>query len=158
MDLVNPLVRSSYANYHCMFVYPGQGLDDSFYINHVFDYIKLMEPFGEGMVRYWAQEDLADWRSALYNKQIYAELIEAKLRRDVDNFLWSPNSVGADFRVKGCQQDSHAEKHALDFLSYGNRLGGFVSDDRFRASQLRSEERMKLQARLVYISQMAVGN
>merc|ERR1712098_552486 len=79
---------------------------------------------------------------------------EAKLRYDVDNYLWLPNSVGADFRVKGCQQDSHAEKHGLDFLAYGNKLGGFVSDGRFRASQLRSEERMKLQARLVHITQM----
>jgi len=160
IDLVNPKIRSSYMSFSCYLVFPGRGLDDSYYVDHAMDFRKLLEPFGSGKARYWAEPDLPNWKQELHGDK-YGLLIETKLRYDVDNYLWCPNCVGSDFRVRGdCGQpapDRSMSGHA--FLQYGNKLGGYISDQRYMVNKQRQMEMAESKrARLIYISQMTIDN
>jgi len=156
LDLTNPVVRSAYMSLSCQLVYPGRGLDDSFYVDHAMDFIQLLAPFGRGKIRFWSQPDLVNWKQQLYG-DMYGKLISTKLSYDVDNYLWCPNCVGSDYRVtQNCNQADGDRKNEL--LQYGNLLGGYISGQRYKSTKLR-EQNQRHKARLVYIRQMAVkGN
>ena len=148
VSMTNPYLRSAAVNLYCKLSYPGRGIDDTFYISHAMDFKRLLEPFGEGQHRYWAEDDVVGWKKVFHGDK-YGALIKTKLSYDVDNYLWCHNCVGSDFQVRCDRQ----KQESSEGLLMGGLLSGYVSEKRYIS--IRSRERMRSahRERLVYINQ-----
>ncbi|XP_012936271.1 VAO-type flavoprotein oxidase VAO615 [Aplysia californica] len=145
-SLVNPHLRSAYASLTCDLLFPGRGLEDAFYVSHVMDFRQLLAPFSGGKDHYWAEEDVPDWKQQFHG-DTYGELIQIKLKYDVDNYLWCHNCVGSDFRLDCRYNDAHK----------GLMLSGYVTANRYASTRRRDREDSEHRARLPYINQMSMN-
>ncbi|GFN99678.1 hypothetical protein PoB_002618400 [Plakobranchus ocellatus] len=145
---VNPALRTSYLLLSCALGWEGSGLEDSYYIDHALDYAAMFAPYTNGKYLGWHEEDLADWKHQLHGDN-YADLIDVKIRYDIDNFLWCPNCVGSDFRVD-CRYNNHHQ---------GLMLSGYLASHR-QEMRMRRRQMSRLQSdhevRHPYISMMSM--
>jgi hypothetical protein len=93
---------------------------------------------------FWAEEDVLDWKKQFHGST-YGDLIETKLKYDIDNYLWCHNCVGSDFRLSCPHKD----------MKYGSLLSGYVSDSRYMMTKGR-EQASDHKARQPYIRQMSI--
>ncbi|RUS68902.1 hypothetical protein EGW08_023335, partial [Elysia chlorotica] len=96
---VNPKLREAAFSMTCALTWAEGLTTEEFYIAEALEFQKKLRAFGNGGVDpYYASEDLADWKTALYGAS-YNELLEIKKDWDVDNYLWSHNAIASDFEL-----------------------------------------------------------
>ncbi|XP_076451241.1 uncharacterized protein LOC143287184 [Babylonia areolata] len=97
-DAVSPEFRDAVMSVTCGVTWRDSLLKESEYISLAMRGAAALRSFGKGVDPRFAQEDLEDWKSAVFSSK-YSDLLETKSRWDIDNFLWNYNHIASDFRL-----------------------------------------------------------
>lgn len=98
VNYVNAWMRQALFSWTCALTWDEGITREDYFIAQALEFQNRLRALGMGVDPYYASEDLADWRTALYGTNYY-KLLEVKKKWDVDNFLWAHNAVASDWEL-----------------------------------------------------------